>query len=194
MRLLQRIQVAIVPGGTKPRDNVIASAPVGRHQRGQSLRVVSWGWHYLSIVLDEDSRYLLVWTIGTTMKASDVIQRLDLARAKGGVDEVAVVHRLRLLSDNSPCYVSGELATYLGRHGMEHTRGARYHPPQAYSTAEESVGRLIRLHSRGPIRWTVGLPTARNPRHGRHVPHLRRRALPLLRQNPVVLPLQGHPT
>ena len=92
------------------------------------LRVVGWGWYYLSTVLDDYSRYILAWTLGTTMRASDVTETLDLARAKAGVDQVRVVHRPRLLSDNGPCYVSGELATYLGRHGMTHTRGAPYHP------------------------------------------------------------------
>jgi transposase InsO family protein len=32
------------------------------------------------------------------------------------------------LSDNGPCYVSGELATYLATHGLTHTRGQPYHP------------------------------------------------------------------
>ena len=102
------------------------------------LRVVSWGWYYLSTVLDDDSRYILAWTLGTTMKASDVTETLDLARAKAGLDEVRVVHRPRLLSDNGPCYVSDDLATYLGRHGMEHTRGAPYHP--------QTQGKIERCH------------------------------------------------
>ena len=38
------------------------------------------------------------------------------------------VHRPRLLSDNGPCYVSGELADYLETHQIAHTRGAPYHP------------------------------------------------------------------
>ena len=55
-------------------------------------------------------------------------ETLDLARAKTGVDRVQVRHRPRLLSDNGPCYVSQELATYLDTHGLGHTRGAPYHP------------------------------------------------------------------
>ena len=102
------------------------------------LRVVGWGWYSLSTVLDDDSRYILAWTVSTTMKASDVTETLDLARAKAGVDEVRVVHRPRLLSDNGPCYVSGELETYLARHGMEHTRGAPYHP--------QTQGKIERYH------------------------------------------------
>jgi transposase InsO family protein len=92
------------------------------------LRVVGWGWYYLSTVLDDYSRYILAWRLGTTMQATDVMVTLDLARAQTGIDRVRVVHRPRLLSDNGPCYVSGALATYLSRHGLTHTRGAPYHP------------------------------------------------------------------
>jgi len=88
------------------------------------FRVVGWGWYYLSTVLDDYSRYILAWKLGTTMKAVDVTETLDLARAQTGVDQVRVAHQPRLLSDNGPCYLSGELATYLERHGIAHTRGA----------------------------------------------------------------------
>ena len=92
------------------------------------LQVVGWGWYYLSTVLDDDSRYIIAWTLRTSMQASDVTETLDLARAKTGVDRVQVRHRPRLLSDNGPCYVSQELATSLDTHGLGHTRGAPYHP------------------------------------------------------------------
>jgi len=62
------------------------------------------------------------------MSATDVMETLDLARAAAGVDRVPVVHRPRLLSDNGPCDVSAELATYLQANGFSHTRGAPYHP------------------------------------------------------------------
>jgi transposase InsO family protein len=92
------------------------------------LRVVGWGWYYLSTVLDDFSRYILAWQLATTMQAGDVIETLELARARAGVDRVQVIHRPRLLSDNGPCYLSRELGAYLARHGMVHTRGAPYHP------------------------------------------------------------------
>ena len=62
------------------------------------------------------------------MHAADVTETLDLARAKTGIDQVRVLHRPRLLSDNGPCYVSGELADYLETHQISPTRGAPYHP------------------------------------------------------------------
>ncbi len=92
------------------------------------FRVVGWGWYCLSTVLDDYSRYILSWRLTTTMTAEDVTQTLDVARAAAGVDHVRVRHRPRLLSDNGPCYVSGQLRHYLEEHGMAHTRGAPYHP------------------------------------------------------------------
>ena len=52
------------------------------------LQVVSWGWYYLSTVLDDYSRYIVAWTLRTSMQASDVTETLDLARrhADGGGD------------------------------------------------------------------------------------------------------------
>ena len=90
--------------------------------------MVGWGWYYLSTVLDDYARYIIAWMLRTSMQAADVIETLDLARAKTGIAQVRVVHRPRLLSDNGPCYVSGELADYLETHQIPHTRGAPYHP------------------------------------------------------------------
>jgi putative transposase len=88
------------------------------------LRVVGWGWYYLSTVLDDYSRYILAWTLTTTMAATDVATTLDLARAKAGVDRVAVHHRPRLLSDNGPCYISGPSSRPISPHTALRTRGA----------------------------------------------------------------------
>jgi putative transposase len=92
------------------------------------LRVTGWGWYYLSTVLDDYSRCILAWKLAPTMGAADVVETLDLARAVTGVDHVRVEHRPRLLSDNGPCYVSGQLQAYLVAHGLRHTRSAPYHP------------------------------------------------------------------
>ena len=90
--------------------------------------MVGWGWYYLSTVLDDYSRYIIAWMVRTSMQASDVTETLDLARAKTGVDRVRVAYRPRLLSDNGPCYISGELAASLETHQIAHTRGAPDHP------------------------------------------------------------------
>ena len=75
-----------------------------------------------STVLDDYARYIIAWMLRTSMQAVDVMETLDLARAKTGIDQVRVVHRPRLLSDNGPCYVSGELADYLETHSWRRSR------------------------------------------------------------------------
>ena len=48
------------------------------------LKVIGWGWFYLSTVLDDFSRYIIAWKLFTTMKAQDVTDTLDLAIAASG--------------------------------------------------------------------------------------------------------------
>jgi putative transposase len=63
-----------------------------------------------------------------TMSATDVSDTLDSALRFTGLDTIKVNHKHRLLSDNGPCYISGELADYLEEHGMAYTCGRPYHP------------------------------------------------------------------
>ncbi len=92
------------------------------------LKVIGWGWFYLSTVLDDFSRYILAWKLCTTMAATDVTDTLEIALKAAGLDTVSVRQRPRLLSDNGPSYVSSELADWLQDNGMAHTRGRPYHP------------------------------------------------------------------
>lgn len=92
------------------------------------LRVIGWGWFYLSTVLDDFSRYILAWKLCTTMTATDVSDTLAIALRSSGLERVRVRHRPRLLSDNGPSYVSAQLGAWLAEHGMTHTRGKPYHP------------------------------------------------------------------
>lgn len=89
------------------------------------LRVTGWGWYYLSTVMDDYSRYIVAWRLCKTMKAADVSATLRDALEVAGLDHH---ERPKLLSDNGPAYVSGELKTWLGENGMDHTRGKPYHP------------------------------------------------------------------
>jgi putative transposase len=92
------------------------------------LKVVGWGWFYLSTVLDDFSRYIIAWKLCTTMKAEDVTATLEMALEAAALDKARVLHRPRLLSDNGSSYISGDLAKWLKRHDMDHVRGAPYHP------------------------------------------------------------------
>jgi len=92
------------------------------------LKVIGWGWFYLSSVLDDFSRYIIVWKLCTTMTAQDVTATLDLALKASGLDRANVVHRPRLLSDNGSSYISADLAKWLDGQNMNHVRGAPYPP------------------------------------------------------------------
>ncbi len=48
------------------------------------LKVIGWGWYFLSTVLDDYSRYILAWKLYSTMKATDVQDALNLALQTAG--------------------------------------------------------------------------------------------------------------
>ncbi len=92
------------------------------------LKVIGWGWFYLSTILDDYSRYIIAWKLCTTMKAADVTDTLDLALDASECDQAMVAHKPRLLSDNGSSYVAADLADYLDDKGIDHVRGAPHHP------------------------------------------------------------------
>jgi len=102
------------------------------------LKVIGWGWFYLSTILDDFSRYIIAWKLCTTMKAEDVTDTLQLALAASGCDQARVVHKPRLLSDNGSSYISADLAEWLDDKGMQHVRGAPHHP--------QTQGKIERWH------------------------------------------------
>ena len=102
------------------------------------LKVIGWGWLYLSTILDDYSRYIIAWKLCTTMKAGDVTDTLELALQASGCDQANVVHKPRLLSDNGASYISGDLAEWLEDNDMGHVRGAPYHP--------QTQGKIERWH------------------------------------------------
>ena len=96
------------------------------------------GWFYLSTVLDDYSRHIVSWKLCTNIRAEDVTDTLELALQASGCDQVHVVHKPRLLSDNGSSYISGDLAEWLQDNGMKHSCGALYHP--------QTQGKIERWH------------------------------------------------
>jgi putative transposase len=92
------------------------------------LKVIGWGWFYLSTVLDDFSRYIVAWKLCANMKAEDVTATLEQALQASGLDQAKPTDRPRLLSDNGSSYVAGDLAQWLGDRNIKHLRGAPYHP------------------------------------------------------------------
>jgi putative transposase len=72
------------------------------------LKVIGWGWYYLSTILDDFSRYIIAWKLCTTMKAEDVTQTLELALKASGCESDQVANQPRLLSDNGASYSGGD--------------------------------------------------------------------------------------
>jgi transposase InsO family protein len=74
-------------GGDRPRVIVAAdafkdktTAPIQLWQTDFTyLKVIGWGWLYLSTVLDDFSRYIVAWKLCTSMRAEDLNNTLDLA-------------------------------------------------------------------------------------------------------------------
>ena len=102
------------------------------------LKVIGWGWFYLSTILDDYSRYIIAWKLCPTMKAQDGTDTLDLALEASGCDCATVATKPRLLSDNGSSYVAGDLAKYLEGKDMDHVRGAPHHP--------QTQGKIERWH------------------------------------------------
>ena len=102
------------------------------------LKVIGWGWFYLSTILDDFSRYIIAWKLCTNMRADDVTDTLKMALIASGCASARVRHKPRLLSDNGSSYVSGDLAKWLEEAGMDHVRGAPNHP--------QTQGKIERWH------------------------------------------------
>jgi putative transposase len=102
------------------------------------FKIIGWGWYYLSTVLDDYSRYVVAWRLCARMSTQDVTDTLNEALSLTGLDTMKVRHKPRLLSDNGPCYVSTELASFLKEKGMTQTRGRPYHP--------QTQGKIERWH------------------------------------------------
>jgi transposase InsO family protein len=125
------------------------------------FRIIHWGWYYLSTVLDDFSRYIIAWKLSSSMGTTDVTETLDRALEVTGVEQLQVRHRPRLLSDNGPAYVSGELREYLAERGMEHTRGAPYHPQtqgkiERYHRSMKNVVKLEHYYFPGELETAIG--------------------------------------
>jgi len=102
------------------------------------FKIIGWGWYYLSTILDDYSRYIIAWKLCTNMRAEDVTDTIELALTASGCDQAVVRHKPRLLSDNGSCYISGDLAKWLGDQKMDHVRGAPFHP--------QTQGKIERWH------------------------------------------------
>ena len=72
------------------------------------LKVMGCGWYYMSSILDDYSRFIVVWGPCTTMSARDVSDTLADVLEFTDLDQIHVKHKPKLLSDNGPSYVAAQ--------------------------------------------------------------------------------------
>lgn len=99
------------------------------------LKVFGWGWYYLGTVLDDYSRYIVAWELSPEMTAVDSEQVVGKALKITGLKKE---NRPRLLSDNGPCFRSGDFKKYLEEEEVKQIFGAIYHP--------QTQGKIERYH------------------------------------------------
>ncbi|KIN72691.1 Helix-turn-helix, Fis-type protein [Sulfitobacter guttiformis KCTC 32187] len=43
------------------------------------FKIIGWGWYYLSTIMDDYSRYIIVWKLCTNMRVEDVTDTIEPA-------------------------------------------------------------------------------------------------------------------
>ncbi len=99
------------------------------------LKIVHWGWYYLTPILDDYSRSIIAWELCKNMRSDDV-ERVVLKALD--ITGLSVDERPKLLSDNGSCYVSGDLKEFLDELSIIHVRGKPLHP--------QTQGKIERYH------------------------------------------------
>jgi hypothetical protein len=92
------------------------------------LKVIGWGWFYLSTALDDFSRYIISLeavrnqdslnpcSISFSVKAEDVTATLNVALKASGLDQAKIIYRPRLLSDNVRRYPNDQRSAISAPH------------------------------------------------------------------------------
>lgn len=99
------------------------------------LKVVGWGWYYLSTVMDDYSRFILSWELCPTMKATDAKNSIEKALSFAGLTKEEAP---KLLSDNGSSYIAHDFGHFLDQVGITHIRGRPNHP--------QTQGKIERYH------------------------------------------------
>ena len=89
-------------------------------------------------MLDDYSRFILAHKVQRDMTADSLIEVVQEAVDRTGMDRVPLQDRTRLLSDNGSGYVSHAFREYLHLVGIRHIRASPFHP--------QTNGKLERYH------------------------------------------------
>lgn len=82
--------------------------------------------------------HIIAWKLCPTITAGDVTETLEAALKASGCEQARVQQRPRLLSDNGPSYIAGDLADWLEDRKITHIRGAPCH--------RQTQGKIERWH------------------------------------------------
>ena len=141
-RILRREGLVKSPDMQLRADKEYRNKTTGPHQLWATdasyFRVVGWGYYYLVTVMDDYSRFILAHKLQNDMTADSLLEVVQDAVARTGMNEVPVADRTRLLSDNGSGYVSRAFRDYLHLVGIKHILAAPYHP--------QTNGKLERYH------------------------------------------------
>ena len=88
--------------------------------------------------MDDYSRFILAHRLQRDMTSNSLIEVIQEAVDRTGMDQVPIADRTKLLSDNGPGYVSRAFRDYLGMVGIKHILAAPFHP--------QTNGKLERYH------------------------------------------------
>jgi len=73
----------------KKRPHTSKHKPGIKHLPTEPLKIIGWGWYYLSTILDDFSRFIVAWRFGPTKHTTDVTTTLENARAFAELDHAA---------------------------------------------------------------------------------------------------------
>jgi transposase InsO family protein len=108
------------------------------------LVLPGWGKHVLGGVVDDNSRFPLVFRRLRSAKGDAVQELIAEAVAFSGMENVPRCERVHLLSDNGACYKWGVFNAYLKSLGIKHIFSMRNHP-QTNGKAER-LNRTVKDH------------------------------------------------
>jgi len=107
--------------------------------------IPGWGHYWLVSVLDDFSRRILAWELGTDVQAPSLVgvvqqalERTGLHQAPRICDRQRAGDRPRLLTDNGSGYLSRAMADFLQAQEMRHIKTRSHHP--------QTNGKIERWH------------------------------------------------
>ena len=134
------------------------------------FKIIGWGWYYLSTVLDDYSRYIICWDLCKNMGHQDARATVDRALTITGLH---ANNRPKLLSDNGPCYIAGELKEHFKKIGVKHIRGKPLHPQtqgkiERYHRSMKNVVKLENYYTPDQLRHALAQWVQRYNHHRYH--------------------------